>query len=101
MADNDNATVHEASCALLMRPNNVSALVARLTDAGMFERQQNDTDKRVAHVRVTAEGRRRIAEGATAPSGASGSSGHCVRCAPTAVSGLCGGRSTPSCPRSL
>ncbi|MFC8434212.1 MarR family winged helix-turn-helix transcriptional regulator [Streptomyces sp. NPDC057253] len=62
VAENDDATVHEAASALLMKPNNVSALVTGLTDAGMLERHQDDTDKRVAHLRVTAEARRRITE---------------------------------------
>ncbi|MEU6261136.1 MarR family transcriptional regulator [Streptomyces sp. NPDC047043] len=62
VAENDGATVHKAACALQMQPNNVSALVTRLTEAGMLERRQDDTDKRVAHLRVTAEARRRIAE---------------------------------------
>ncbi|MEU3787665.1 winged helix DNA-binding protein, partial [Streptomyces sp900129855] len=35
-------------------------LVTRLTDAGLLERHQDDTDKRVAHLRVTAKARQRI-----------------------------------------
>ncbi|WP_328351470.1 MarR family transcriptional regulator [Streptomyces sp. NBC_00457] len=62
VAEHDGATVHEAADALRMMPNNVSALVTRLTDAGLLERRQDDTDKRVAHLCVTATARQRIGE---------------------------------------
>ncbi|CAM5744187.1 hypothetical protein SALBM311S_08490 [Streptomyces alboniger] len=45
-----------------MKPNNVSALVTRLTEAGFPERHQDDTDKRVARLRVTAKARQHIGE---------------------------------------
>ncbi|MFE6197571.1 MarR family winged helix-turn-helix transcriptional regulator [Streptomyces sp. NPDC057838] len=62
VAEHDGATVHKAADALRMMPNNVSALVTRLTEAGLLERRQDDTDKRVAHLRVTALARHRIGE---------------------------------------
>ncbi|CAL9370227.1 MULTISPECIES: MarR family winged helix-turn-helix transcriptional regulator [Streptomyces] len=62
VAEHDGATVHKAAHALRMMPNNVSALVTRLTEAGLLERHQDDADKRVAHLRVTALARRRIDE---------------------------------------
>jgi DNA-binding MarR family transcriptional regulator len=62
VAEHDGATVHKAADALRMMPNNVSALVTRLTEAGLLERHQDDTDKRVAHLCVTALARRRIGE---------------------------------------
>ena len=62
VAENDGATVHKAADALRMMPNNVSALVTRLTEAGLLERHQDDTDKRVAHLCVTAMARQRIGE---------------------------------------
>jgi DNA-binding MarR family transcriptional regulator len=62
VAEHDGATVHNAAEALRMVPNNVSALVTRLTEAGLLERRQDDTDKRVAHLRVTATARQRIGE---------------------------------------
>jgi DNA-binding MarR family transcriptional regulator len=62
VAEHDGATVHEAAEALRMVPNNVSALVTRLTEAGLLERHQDDTDKRVAHLCVTAMARQRIGE---------------------------------------
>ncbi len=60
VAEHDGATVHKAADALRMMPNNVSALVTRLTDAGLLERHRDNADKRVAHLRVTAEARQRI-----------------------------------------
>ncbi|MBA2951377.1 MarR family winged helix-turn-helix transcriptional regulator [Streptomyces himalayensis] len=62
VAEHDGATVHKAAEALRMMPNNVSALVTRLTDAGLLERHQDDTDKRVAHLCVTAKARQRLSE---------------------------------------
>jgi DNA-binding MarR family transcriptional regulator len=62
VAAHDGATVHKAADALRMMPNNVSALVTRLTEAGLLERHQDDADKRVAHLCVTAEARHRIDE---------------------------------------
>ncbi|MGW0758344.1 MarR family winged helix-turn-helix transcriptional regulator [Streptomyces sp. NPDC002814] len=62
VAEHDGATVHEAADALRMMPNNVSALVTRLTEAGLLERRQDDSDKRVAHLCVTATARQRIGE---------------------------------------
>lgn len=62
VAEHDGATVHKAAGALGMMPNNVSALVTRLTEAGLLERHQDDTDKRVAHLCVTAKARQRISE---------------------------------------
>nr|WP_063733042.1 MarR family transcriptional regulator [Streptomyces sp. RTd22] len=62
VAEHDGATVHKAADALRMMPNNVSALVTRLTEAGLLERHQDDTDKRVAHLCVTAVARQRIRE---------------------------------------
>ncbi|MFV0128738.1 MarR family winged helix-turn-helix transcriptional regulator [Streptomyces sp. HMX112] len=54
-------TVREAADALLMKPNNVSALVTQLAGQGMLERRQDTADKRVAHLFPTAEARRRLA----------------------------------------
>lgn len=62
VAEHDGATVHKAAEALRMMPNNVSALVTRLTEAGLLERHQDDTDKRVAHLCVTALARQRMGE---------------------------------------
>ncbi|MEV8592773.1 MarR family winged helix-turn-helix transcriptional regulator [Streptomyces sp. NPDC052012] len=56
------ATVREAAEALLMKPNNVSALVSQMTESGLLERRQDSADKRVAHLYPTAAARRRLAE---------------------------------------
>ncbi|MGI5396202.1 MarR family winged helix-turn-helix transcriptional regulator [Streptomyces sp. CA-251251] len=62
VAQREGATVREAAEALLMKPNNVSALVSQLTDQGDLERRQDDADKRVAHLHLTATSRRRLSE---------------------------------------
>lgn len=55
-------TVRESAEALLMKPNNVSALVSQLTELGLLERRQDAADKRVAHLYPTATARERLAE---------------------------------------
>lgn len=55
-------TVRESAEALLMKPNNVSALVSQLTELGLLERRQDAADKRVAHLHPTATARQRLAE---------------------------------------
>ncbi|MEU3147959.1 MULTISPECIES: MarR family winged helix-turn-helix transcriptional regulator [unclassified Streptomyces] len=62
VAQNEGATVREAAEALLMKPNNVSALVSQLTERGDLERRQDGVDKRIAHLHLTDVSRRRIAE---------------------------------------
>ena len=54
--------VHTPAEPQRMVPKSVSALFPRLTEAGLLERRQDDTDKRVAHLRVTATARQRIGE---------------------------------------
>ncbi|MFI0349369.1 MarR family winged helix-turn-helix transcriptional regulator [Actinomadura sp. 9N407] len=60
--EREGITVREAADALLMKPNNVSALVSQLTELGLLERRQDDADKRVAHLFPTAIARERLAE---------------------------------------
>lgn len=62
VAQREGATVREAAEALLMKPNNVSALVSQLTERGELERRQDDADKRIAHLHLTESSRQRIAE---------------------------------------
>ncbi|MEU6287856.1 MarR family winged helix-turn-helix transcriptional regulator [Streptomyces sp. NPDC046988] len=62
VAQREGATVREAAEALLMKPNNVSALVSQLTERGDLERRQDSADKRVAHLHLTAMARRRVSE---------------------------------------
>jgi DNA-binding MarR family transcriptional regulator len=54
--------VREAAAALLMKPNNVSALVSQLTEEGLLERRQDSADKRVARLYPTEVARRRLDE---------------------------------------
>ncbi|MBE8473553.1 MarR family winged helix-turn-helix transcriptional regulator [Streptomyces justiciae] len=58
----EGVTVREAADALLMKPNNVSALVTQMTEQGMLERRQDPADKRVAHLHLTPTSRERLAE---------------------------------------
>jgi DNA-binding MarR family transcriptional regulator len=62
VAQREGATVREAAEALLMRPNNVSALVSQLTERGLLERRQDAADKRIAHLYATARAQRELAE---------------------------------------
>ncbi len=62
VAEHDGVTVRAAADALLIKPNNVSALVTQLAAQGLLERRQDAADKRVAHLHLTAEARRRVAE---------------------------------------
>ncbi|MFC8720527.1 MarR family winged helix-turn-helix transcriptional regulator [Kitasatospora sp. NPDC057198] len=55
-------TVREAAEVLLMKPNNVSALVTQLTEQGLLERRQDAGDKRVAHLHPTPLAASRLAE---------------------------------------
>ncbi|MFE9727826.1 MarR family winged helix-turn-helix transcriptional regulator [Streptomyces sp. NPDC005794] len=59
--EREGITVRETAEALLMKPNNVSALVSQLTDRGLLERRQDPADKRVAHLYPTATARERLA----------------------------------------
>ncbi|WP_343242213.1 MarR family winged helix-turn-helix transcriptional regulator [Streptomyces sp. SID9727] len=58
----EGVTVRKAAESLLMKPNNVSALVTQLTEQGLLERRQDVADKRVAHLYLTAKARREVAE---------------------------------------
>lgn len=57
---NDGVTVRRAAEALLMKPNNVSALVTQLTAQGLLERRPDPEDKRIAHLHLTATSRRQL-----------------------------------------
>ncbi|WP_425826294.1 MarR family winged helix-turn-helix transcriptional regulator [Streptomyces fractus] len=62
VAGHDGVTVRQAADALLMKPNNVSALVTRLSEAGLLERHPDPADKRVVHLRATGLTAERIGE---------------------------------------
>jgi DNA-binding MarR family transcriptional regulator len=57
----ERATVTELSERLQLAQNTVTDLVARSEAAGLLEREPSDTDGRVVHLRLTAEGERRLA----------------------------------------
>ncbi|GAA4811863.1 MarR family winged helix-turn-helix transcriptional regulator [Streptomyces ziwulingensis] len=59
--DHDGVTVRAAADALLMKPNNVSALVTQLTEQGLLERRSDPADKRVAHLHLTGTAREQLA----------------------------------------
>ncbi|MGW0808514.1 MarR family winged helix-turn-helix transcriptional regulator [Nonomuraea sp. NPDC002799] len=54
-------TVREAAGELLMKPNNVSALVTQLAGQGELRRVPDPADRRVAHLHTTEEADRRFA----------------------------------------
>lgn len=60
VGDREAITVRAAADELLMKPNNVSALVTQLAAQGLLERRQDPTDRRIAHLHLTPEARRRI-----------------------------------------
>ncbi|MET9800896.1 MarR family transcriptional regulator [Streptomyces sp. NPDC006368] len=62
VGDREGVTVREAAEALSMKPNNVSALVSQLTEQDLLDRRQDPTDRRIAHLHLTATARSRIAE---------------------------------------
>ncbi|MFF1651080.1 MarR family winged helix-turn-helix transcriptional regulator [Streptomyces sp. NPDC058240] len=62
VSQQEGVTVREAAGALLMRPNNVSALVSQLTEQGLLERRQDTGDKRIAHLHLTSRAGSELAE---------------------------------------
>jgi DNA-binding MarR family transcriptional regulator len=55
-------TVRAAAEVLLMKPNNVSALVTQLAEQGLLERRPDPADKRVVHLHLTPTARQRLTE---------------------------------------
>ncbi|MFF5854644.1 MarR family winged helix-turn-helix transcriptional regulator [Streptomyces sp. NPDC012751] len=62
VAEHEGATVREAAAALLMKPNNVSALVSQLSGQGLLERRPDSADKRVVRLHLMPVARRHLAE---------------------------------------
>ena len=56
----EQSTVTELSDRLQLAQSTVTELVHRAEEAGLVEREQSQTDARVAHLRLTAEGERRF-----------------------------------------
>ena len=55
-----NMSVTQAAEELHLAPNSVSTLVRQLTDAGMLIRSADDSDRRVARLKLTEEMRRKV-----------------------------------------
>jgi DNA-binding MarR family transcriptional regulator len=62
----EQATVTDLAGRLRLGQSTVTELVKRAETAGLVERERSDVDARVAHVRLTAEGERRLAGSFTA-----------------------------------
>jgi DNA-binding MarR family transcriptional regulator len=59
-AGDEQSTVTELSDRLQLAQSTVTELVRRAEEAGLVEREQSQRDARVAHLRLTAEGERRL-----------------------------------------
>ncbi len=57
----EQSTVTELSERLQLAQSTVTELVGRAERAGLLERERSEADLRVAHLRLTAEGERRLA----------------------------------------
>ena len=56
----EQSTVTELADRLQLAQSTVTELVRRAEEAGLIEREQSARDGRVAHLRLTAEGERRL-----------------------------------------
>ena len=56
----EQSTVTELAERLQLAQSTVTELVSRAEEAGLVERTQSQTDARVAHLRLTPEGERRL-----------------------------------------
>ncbi len=56
----EQSTVTELSERLQLAQSTVTELVHRAEETGLVEREQSQTDARVAHLRLTEEGERRL-----------------------------------------
>jgi DNA-binding MarR family transcriptional regulator len=57
--------VTELADRLQLAQSTVTELVSRAEEAGLVEREQSQTDARVAHLRLSAEGERRLEQAFT------------------------------------
>jgi DNA-binding MarR family transcriptional regulator len=57
----EQSTVTELAGRLQLAQSTVTELVGRAERAGLIERERSEKDLRVAHLRLTAEGERRLA----------------------------------------
>ena len=57
----EQTTISELTGRLKLAQSTVTELVSRAERAGLIEREQSEADARVAHLRLTDEGERRLA----------------------------------------
>jgi DNA-binding MarR family transcriptional regulator len=57
----EQTTIGELTERLKLAQSTVTELVSRAESAGLIEREQSEDDGRVAHIRLTKEGERRLA----------------------------------------
>jgi DNA-binding MarR family transcriptional regulator len=62
----EQSTVTELAERLQLAQSTVTELVSRAEEAGLVEREQSQSDARVAYLRLTAEGERRLERSFTA-----------------------------------
>jgi DNA-binding MarR family transcriptional regulator len=62
----EKSTVTELAERLQLAQSTVTELVSRAEDAGLVEREQSQSDARVAHLRLTAQGEDRLERSFTA-----------------------------------
>jgi DNA-binding MarR family transcriptional regulator len=62
----EQSTVTELAERLQLAQSTVTELVSRAEEAGLVEREQSQSDARVAHLRLTPEGERRLERSFTA-----------------------------------
>jgi DNA-binding MarR family transcriptional regulator len=61
----ERSTVTELSERLQLAQSTVTELVSRAEDAGLLQREQSQSDARVAHLRLSVEGERRLLQAFT------------------------------------
>jgi DNA-binding MarR family transcriptional regulator len=61
----EQSTVTELSERLQLAQSTVTELVSRAEETGLIEREQSQTDARVAHLRLTEEGEHRLMQAFT------------------------------------
>src|SRR6185437_981129 len=62
----EQSTVTELADRLQLAQSTVTELVSRAEESGLVEREQSQSDARVAHLRLTPEGERRLEQSFTA-----------------------------------
>jgi DNA-binding MarR family transcriptional regulator len=57
----EQSTITELTERMKLAQSTVTELVSRAEETGLIEREQSDVDARIAHLRLTSEGERRLA----------------------------------------